>query len=118
MDSWAALIIGVLGAMGGTAGTILGVLASWKKNKLQARQDELDYIFGKYKETVERLQKEQDSDRAHVLSLQADHLHCREEISALKERDISKTAEIEFLRKRILVMEGPVAPKNSNTANP
>lgn len=105
MDGVVGAVIGVIGGLMGIGGAFAGLVATWRKNKFQAKTDELDYSFGKMKETVERADKAFIAAIVRLDALQSEHVHCREEVAALKERDIGKTAEIDFLRKRILAME-------------
>lgn len=81
-------------------------------NETRRRASELDYVISQYRDTVERVKKEHAEDRAYLQSLQAEHIHCREKLATMEERQgsqekkiVSQQAEIDFLRKRLVELQ-------------
>ncbi len=73
------------------------VEAATAKNKMA----DLDYLFAQYRETVDRVRKEHEEDRAILAALQAEHTHCREELAGMKERLTLTDAELVKVRREL-----------------
>jgi septation ring formation regulator EzrA len=75
-------IAGVISLVSAAAAAILGIYQYRNKQKLS----ELDYIFGKHKEIVKRVEREHAEDKAVIAVLQDKEVKCRAELATMTER--------------------------------